>query len=220
MKPLPEYLVTDTDGVRTCCDDVAASDHVGFDTEFVGEDTYVPDLCLVQVATPNALYVLDPFDCGPLDNFWTLLTDPARVVIVHAGREEVRICNGAISRPPARLFDVQIAAGLLGLGYPLGYGPLVQAVLRKRLQKGETLTDWRRRPLSQEQIRYAFDDVRDLIAVWKRLDGMLNRLNRSEWAKEEFANFVRRSLMEGGEVGSWRRVEGGRNVGDAGVWGG
>ena len=116
MKPLPEYVVTDPDGVRTCCDDVAASSHVGFDTEFVGEDTYVPDLCLVQVATPNALYVLDPFDCGPLDNFWTLLTDPARVVIVHAGREEVRICNGAIGKPPTNLFDVQIAAGLLEIG--------------------------------------------------------------------------------------------------------
>ena len=75
-------------------------------------------------------------------------TDPNRLVVVHAGREEVRICNGAIGKPPGNLFDVQIAAGLVGLGYPLGYGPLVQSVLRKKLTKGATLTDWRRRPLS------------------------------------------------------------------------
>jgi ribonuclease D len=191
---------------------VAASPQVGFDTEFVGEDTYVPDLCLVQVATPNALYVLDPFDCGPLDEFWSLIADPGRVVVVHAGREEVRICNGAIGRPPANLFDVQIAAGLLGHGYPLGYGPLVQSVLRKRLHKGETLTDWRRRPLSQDQIRYAFDDVRDLLGLWRRLDARLIKLGRAPWAREEFAAFVRRSLMEGGEVERWRRLKGVSNL--------
>lgn len=212
MKPLPEYIVTDPDGVRACCADVAASPQVGFDTEFVGEDTYVPDLCLVQVATPNALYVLDPFDCGPLGEFWSLIAEPSRVVVVHAGREEVRICNGAIGRPPANLFDVQIAAGLLGFGYPLGYGPLVQTVLRKRLQKGETLTDWRRRPLSQDQIRYAFDDVRDLLALWKRLDARLAKLSRTAWAKDEFAAFVRRSLMEGVEVERWRKLKGVSNL--------
>jgi len=212
MKPIPEYIVTDPDGLRICCDDVAASPHIGFDTEFVGEQTYTPDLCLIQVATPSALYVLDPFDCGPLDEFWSLIADPARVVVVHAGREEVRICNGAIGRPPGNLFDVQIAAGLLGLGYPLGYGPLVQTVLRKRLSKGATLTDWRKRPLSQEQIRYAFDDVRDLLAVWKRLDAKLTRLTRTDWAKEEFNAFVRRALMDGGEVERWRRLKGVGNL--------
>jgi ribonuclease D len=212
MKSLPEYIVTDPDGVRACCADVAASEEVGFDTEFVGEDTYIPDLCLVQVATPNALYVLDPFDCGPLGEFWNLIADPSRVVVVHAGREEVRICNGAIGRPPANLFDVQIAAGLLGLGYPLGYGPLVQSVLRKRLHKGETLTDWRRRPLSQDQIRYAFDDVRDLLSLWKRLDTRLAKLGRTPWAKEEFAAFVRRSLMEGAEIERWRKLKGVSNL--------
>ena len=94
------------------------------------------------------------------------------------------------------------------MGYPLGYGPLVQAVLRKRLQKGETLTDWRRRPLSQEQIRYAFDDVRDLLAIWKRIDGTLTRLGRSSWATEEFASFVRRALQESCEVERWRNSRG------------
>jgi len=212
MKPLPEFIVTDPGGVRACCDDIAQSPQVGFDTEFVGEDTYVPHLCLVQVATPTALYVLDPFDCGPLDEFWNLIADPGRLAVVHAGREEVRICYGAIGRPPANLFDVQVAAGLLGLGYPLGYGPLVQAVLRKRLHKGETLTDWRRRPLSQEQIRYAFDDVRDLLAIWKKMDAKLAKLDRSAWAKEEFANFVRRSLMESAEAERWRRLKGVSNL--------
>jgi ribonuclease D len=212
MKELPEYIVTDPAGVLTCCDDIAASPHVGFDTEFVGEDTYIPHLCLIQVATPNALYVLDPFDCGPLDDFWRLIADPNRLVVVHAGREEVRICKGAIGVPPGNLFDVQIAAGLVGLGYPLGYGPLVQSLLRKRISKGQTLTDWRKRPLSQEQIRYAFEDVRDLLALWRKIDARLAKLGRSAWAKEEFASFIARSLIEGGEVERWRRLKGVSNL--------
>jgi ribonuclease D len=212
MKPLPEFIVTDPAGLQTCCDDVAASAHVGFDTEFVGEDTYVPDLCLVQVATPNALYVLDPYDCGPLDEFWKLIADPDRLVIVHAGREEVRICNGAIGRPPGNLFDVQIAGGLVGLGYPLSYGALVGSVLHKRLSKGETLTDWRRRPLSQEQIRYAFDDVRDLLAIWKKIDAKLTKLGRSSWATEEFTAFITHALRDSGEVERWRKLKGVSNL--------
>ena len=208
MKPLPEFIVADGPALRACCDDLAASSHVAFDTEFVGEDTYVPDLCLVQVATPHALYVIDPFECGPLEEFWGLIADPARLVVVHAGREEVRICHGAIGRPPGNLFDVQIAAGLVGLGYPLGYGPLVQSVLRKRLQKGETLTDWRKRPLTDEQISYAFDDVRDLLAVWKRIDAKLTKHGREAWAKEEFTDFVAHVLKGGGEVERWRRLKG------------
>ena len=212
MTALPEFIVTEPAGVRACCDDVAASPQVAFDTEFVGEDTYVPDLCLVQVATPKALYVLDPFECGPLDELWELIADPQRVAVVHAGREEVRICNGAIGRPPANLYDVQIAAGLLGLGYPLGYGPLVQNVLRRRISKGETLTDWRRRPLTTDQIRYAFDDVRGLLAIWKKFDTKLAKLGRTAWAKEEFASFVIRALKNGGEAERWRKLKGISNL--------
>jgi ribonuclease D len=166
----------------------------------------------VQIATPNALYVLDPFDCGPLDELWELIADPNRLVVVHAGREEVRICYGAIGRPPANLFDVQIAAGLVGYGYPLGYGPLVGSVLKRRLAKGETLTDWRRRPLSQEQIRYAFDDVRDLLAIWKRIDDKLTKLSRSAWASEEFATFISRALRDAGEAERWRKLKGTSNL--------
>jgi ribonuclease D len=208
MKSLPEHIVTQAQQLDACCADIAASPQIAFDTEFVGEDTYVPDLCLIQVATPKNLYIIDPFHFDSLECFWKLLTDNQRLVIVHAGREEVRICNGAIGRPPTNLFDVQIAAGLLGMGYPLGYGPLVQTTLRKRLTKGETLTDWRRRPLTPDQIRYAYDDVRDLLAVWKKIDTRLTKYKRKEWAAEEFAAFIVRALQDGGEVERWRKLKG------------
>ncbi len=163
---------------------------IGFDTEFVGEETYHPSLCLVQVATPTRLVLIDPLSAGPLDAFWQLIVDPARVVVVHAGREEVRLCRLWSGQPPGNLFDLQLAAGLAGLVYPLGHGALVNQVLGVRLAKGETLTEWRRRPLTPEQIRYAFDDVRFLLAAWEKLTARLNKLGRLAWAREEFARLA------------------------------
>lgn len=207
-KSIPEHLVVTPGQLRECCEDISRHSAIGFDTEFVGEDTYVPQLCLIQIATPVALYVIDPFECGPLDDFWALLTDTRRIVVVHAGREEVRICRQATGKPLGQMYDLQIAAGLLGYGYPMGYAALAQAVLRIKIPKGETLTDWRRRPLSREQIAYAYNDVRDLLAIWKKIDAKLNKLGRTAWAAEEFKDFVEQAVREPIEMERWRKIKG------------
>lgn len=206
--PLPEVVVADPDGLADCLDHLDTVSVLGFDTEFIGEDSYRPELCLVQVATAERLYVIDPFGCGPLDEFWELMLDPDLTAVAHAGREEVRMCWFGSGRPPAKLFDVQIAAGLVGMTYPIGYAGLVQEVLGARTGKGETLTDWRRRPLSKAQIKYAFDDVRYLLPIWERLRGRLEELNRLDWAEEEFATFVKRAIADDPAVERWRRLKG------------
>ncbi len=207
-KPLPEEIVADPAQLADCLDYLETVSVLGFDTEFIGEDSYRPELCLVQVATAERLFLLDPFGCGPLDEFWDLLLDPDRTAIVHAGREEVRMCWFGSGRPPAKLFDVQIAAGLVGKSYPMGYAGLVQEILGARTGKGETLTDWRRRPLSKAQIRYAFDDVRYLLPIWERLRARLEDLDRLSWADEEFAAFVRRSVADDPAIERWRKIKG------------
>ena len=89
---------------------------IGFDTEFVGEQSFHPELCLIQVSTADSLLLIDPQSCGDLSSFWELMTSGQVEVVVHAGREEIRQCIRATGQPPKRCFDVQIAAGLLGLG--------------------------------------------------------------------------------------------------------
>ena len=181
-----EIVVAAPEDFAACCADLARWPRLGLDTEFVGEDSYEPDLCLIQVATPETLYLIDPFSAGPVEPFWQLLLDPARLVVVHAGREEVRLCHRATGQTPPNVFDLQIAAGLVGLNYPMGHGNLVHALLGKQLDKAETLTEWRSRPLTKAQIRYAFDDVRFLLALWQKLDERLTALGRGDWAREEF----------------------------------
>ena len=116
--------------------------------------------------------------------------DPSRVVVVHAGREEVRLCRLGAGKTPGNLFDLQIAAGLVGMTYPLGHGPLVGQVLGVHLSKGETRTEWRDRPLTPEQIRYAFDDVRYLLQTWEKLSSRLEKMCRTEWARRSFTAWL------------------------------
>src|SRR5437588_7132725 len=175
MPDLQEQIVSRAEELPGCCAYLASCPRFGFDTEFVGEDTYHPHLCLVQVASAERLFLIDPLTAGPLDAFWKLVVDPANLVVVHAGREEVRLCHLWSGQTPGNLFDLQIAAGLVGLSYPLGHGNLVNQVLGIQLGKGETLTEWRTRPLTAEQIRYAFDDVRFLLPVWQRLAARLEQ---------------------------------------------
>jgi ribonuclease D len=195
--------------LERCLEQIAASQVIAFDTEFVGEDAYRPELCLIQVATPEHLFVIDPLSVGPLEPFWKLLLDQARVTVTHAGREDIRLCFFQAGQPPANVFDVQLAAGLVGLTYPIGYAGLVLDLLGQRMSKGETLTDWRHRPLLPAQVRYAFDDVRFLLPVWKKLTDRLKRLKRTTWAEEEFIALVRRSIgNEESTVERWRKVKG------------
>ena len=209
MPELPEEIVFTPEELAACCAHLADQPHFGFDTEFVGEDTYHPRLCLIQAAAPDRLFLIDPLSTGPLDAFWRLVVDPALTTVVHAGREEVRLCRLWTGQTPGNLFDLQLAAGLVGLTYPLGHGPLIGQLLGVHLSKGETRTEWRRRPLTPEQIRYAFDDVRCLLAAWKKLSGRLEKLGRAEWAREEFGRLARTaSPEEPAAEERWRKLRG------------
>jgi ribonuclease D len=208
MPDIQETVITQPDELAACCAFLAEARQFGFDTEFVGEDTYHPRLCLIQVAAADRLYLIDPLTVGPLDAFWQLVVDPANLVVVHAGREEVRLCHLWSGRTPGNLFDLQIAAGLVGFAYPLSHGALVGQLLRVQLAKGETLTEWRKRPLTRNQIRYAFDDVRYLLPLWQQLTGRLEKVQRLDWAREEFQRLAANATNDDPVVAKWRKLRG------------
>jgi len=211
MEPV-EALIYSPEELVGVCEHLTQCRRFGLDTEFVGEESYHPKLCLIQIATAEKLYLIDPFTVGELDAFWKVVVDPANQVIVHAGREEIRLCYLCCGQAPANVFDLQIAAGLVGYAYPLGHGPLVGQVLGTRLSKAETLTEWRTRPLTASQVRYAFDDVRYLLAIWQSISDALDKLGRQDWAREEFARL--REISTPTEAGlspgteRWRKLRG------------
>lgn len=207
---LTERMVVDTSDFLALVSDLSHRREFAFDTEFVGEDTYIPVLCLIQVATRDSLYLVDPIAIQDVTPFWKLVADPANTVIVHGGREEVRLCRQWSGRPPGNLVDLQITAGMLGMGFPTGMASIVQSVLGHRLSKSETLTEWRARPLTLAQRNYAYDDVRYLLEINDLLSSRLSELGRLEWAREEYARFVELTdpeIMAGREE-RWRKVKG------------
>jgi ribonuclease D len=183
-----------------------AADIVGFDTEFVSEDTFHPELCLIQVVTPAELAVVDPqaVDVGA---FWKVVAQGDHTTVVHAGREELSFMLRAVGAIPKRVFDVQIAAGFCTNEFPASYGSVVGKFLGRQPMKGEQRTDWRRRPLTEAQINYALEDVRYLLPLHERLTQTLAKRKRLEWAMEEMAEW-QQQIIEAQERKDWRRVSG------------
>lgn len=189
------------------CRRLARADRIGIDTEFVSEDTFRPELCLIQVATQDELAVIDPYLSGDLTKFWQTLADGEHATIVHAAREEVNFALTTCGRPPANLFDTQLAAGFCSAEYPASYGSVVTRFLSARPGKGEQRTDWRRRPLTEEQIDYALEDVRYLLPLFDTLGRKLKKLNRFEWLAEEMERWLA-DVQDARDKPRWRRVSG------------
>ncbi len=200
-------LVTTESQLGALVDRLAAHPHVAFDTEFVSEHTYRSQLCLIQVAAPGTLAVIDTLKVRELDPFWRLLTEPGRTTVVHAGREEMGFILHAIKARPSSLFDVQVASGLVDHDYPAGYASIVRRFLNLPTNKGETRTDWRQRPLTPAQLEYALDDVRHLEKLWKKLEGKLATSGRTAWMQDEMQSW-QDEVEESFVRKRWRRVSG------------
>ncbi len=189
------------------CEHIRAAGIVAYDTEFVSEHTYLPELCLLQLATPERSVAVDPLRVHDLSAWWQIMADDKTTVIVHAGREEIRFCLHHGRCKPQRIFDTQLAEGLRSTTYPVSYESIVSRTLGEKLGHHQTRTDWRRRPLTPEQLEYAVDDVRYLIDVWKKQQASLKRLKRLDWAETEFARLIDELEHEHNED-SWRKLGG------------
>ena len=200
-------LITTDQQLREFCESIRGASIVAFDTEFVSEDSYQPELCLIQLAALGRLAIVDPLEVSDLSPLWGLFIEPGRETLVHAGREEFRFVMRFGGSRPHHWFDVQIAAGLIGMEYPASYGNLAGRLLGKSLDKGETRTDWRRRPLTERQLQYALQDVADLEAIRSVLHLRLSKLGRLTWLDEELATW--QGELEEYERGErWQRMSG------------
>ena len=184
------YYITSSKSLEEFCEQMKDSPRLALDTEFVGEDSFVPKLELIQVATDGAAAVID-FPAvqasGSLDTFWEVVCDPAVHKIVHAGRQDLDLFALHAGQIPKPFFDTQIAAAMVGYGSQVAYANLVQRVHGAKLEKAHTFTNWSARPLSHAQLAYALEDVTFLLAIHDHLHARLSKFGRFEWVDEEFS---------------------------------
>ena len=177
--------ITTPDKLKEFCESLKSSDVLAVDTEFVREKTYFHRIGLIQVAGKNGCAAIDPILLNDLTPLLTILKDSQKLKVFHAARQDleilVRLCGQVI--PP--IFDTQVAAALVGWGSQISFAKLIQKALGKRIHKSETYTDWCRRPLSENQIIYALDDVRYLLPAYEKIVGRLKQLKRERWVAGE-----------------------------------
>lgn len=202
-------LVTTTEALAELCDRWAQSPFIAVDTEFMRENTYWPDLCLIQVADEKDAAAIDPkadgLDLQPLLN---LLTDNEDVLkVVHAGGQDIEIICNLTGKTPHPMFDTQIAAMALGQGEQVGYSNLVDSWLGIQLDKGARFTDWARRPLEQRQIDYAIGDVTHLAAIFPQMLEKLRKTGRGVWLNDEMERIADPSNYVTDPQTAWKRVK-------------
>jgi ribonuclease D len=176
-------IVSDSARLGEIAARLADAPAIALDTEFLRERTYRPQLCLLQLAGNGLACCVDPLPALDLEPLKPLLAG-SKPKILHAARQDLEVL-WPLSGPVHGIYDTQIAAGLAGMPAQIGYSELVRRLLGITLAKGQTRTDWSRRPLSAAQIEYAIDDVVHLGALRDALDEELTRLGRRGWLEEE-----------------------------------
>jgi ribonuclease D len=201
-------LITDSASLSALCDRLSHSPFVAVDTEFMRENTFWPDLCLIQIADANEAAAIDPkasdLDLTPLLD---LLVDNEDVLkVFHAGGQDIEIVYNITGKTPHPLFDTQIASMALSQGEQIGYGNLVEAWLGISLDKGARFTDWGRRPLDKRQIDYAIGDVTHLARLFPMMLEQLRKTGRGAWLDQEMERLADPANYALDPQEAWRRV--------------
>jgi ribonuclease D len=181
---------------------------IGVDTEFLRERTFFPKLCLLQLSAAGKIWCIDTLRVGGLEALMPALTAPGSRKLIHAARQDLEAVYLTSKQVMSPVFDTQIAAACIGLKPQVGYAELVKTLLNITIPKGQTRTDWSKRPLTHEQLVYAADDVLYLGAIADELTQRLAELGREHWVREDCLALEDRQLYEPDPAQAWMRLRG------------
>jgi ribonuclease D len=201
-------LITRSEDLVPLVERLSKQPFVAVDTEFMRENTYWPDLCLIQIASSEEAAAIDPkadIDLTPLLDLMVKNTDVLKVF--HAGGQDLEIIYNLTGKTPVPLFDTQIAAMALGHGEQVGYSNLIESMLGHSIDKGARFTDWSRRPLDKRQIDYAIADVTHLATVFPKLLARLKKTGRGGWLDEEMERLANPSSFAFEPEDAWKRLK-------------
>lgn len=190
------------------CEQINQEPWIALDTEFLREKTYYPKFCLLQIAAPGWVACVDPIAITDLSLLFDAIYNPNIVKVLHSCRQDLEIFYQITGRIPAPVFDTQIAAPLLGFQENPGYAMLVSSFLNINLSKAHTRTDWTQRPLSEDQIQYAADDVIYLCKIYTQMCEQLDKLGRLKWLESDFALLNNPELYQLSPENAWLKVRG------------
>lgn len=201
-------LITKSQPLAELCARLGEQPFVAVDTEFMRENHYFPQLCLVQLGNEEEAAAFDPLAEGlDVTPFLELMTENHDCVkVFHAGGQDIEIICNMTGKTPFPVFDTQIAAMALGKGEQIGYANLVEAMLGIAIDKGARFTDWSRRPLDKRQIDYAIGDVTHLAVIFPMMLEELRDTGRGSWLDEEMARLSDASHYQPKLDDLWQKI--------------
>jgi ribonuclease D len=202
-------LITDSATLANLCARLSQADFVCVDTEFMRENTFWPELCLIQIADVNEAAAIDPMAPGlDMKPLLDLMTENDEVLkVFHAGGQDLEIIYNLTGKTPYPLFDTQVAAMALGQGEQIGYSNLVDAYLGIVVDKGARFTDWSRRPLDARQIEYAIGDVTHLAEIFPKMLARLRKTGRGAWLDQEMERIGDPANYANDPEEAWKRIK-------------
>jgi len=201
-------IITTTEGLKRLCQELARDSFVTVDTEFMREQTFWPELCLIQIAGAEREAIIDPLAEGlTLKPFFDLMANKKVVKVFHAARQDLEIIWLKAKLIPEPIFDTQVAAMVCGFGDQVSYEALARRIAKVQIDKSSRFTDWSRRPLSQKQLAYALSDVIHLRPIYEKLRALLDKSGREPWLEEELAVLTSPSTYEAHPEEAWKRVK-------------
>ena len=208
---MPEYQFVDLKTDDRIEMKIREQSRVGVDTEFAHEKTFLAELCLIQIATEGMIYCADPMGLDGRNDergkaIWRSITGAAWVL--HSGRQDLEVIYQTVGIVPDEVFDTQVAAALLGYQPQIGYGNLVKELFDIELAKSHTRADWTQRPLPDELIDYAAEDVQYLLPAYDALTERLAKLGRLQWATEDSMDLLDPSLYANDAMQAINRLKG------------
>ena len=204
---MPEYQFVDhPDNISQ---NITGHEQLGVDTEFMREKTYFAQLCLVQISTRDSIFCVDPLVKNSQTEFWKQLLSSNWVV--HSARQDIEVVSQTVDAMPSKIFDTQIAAGLIGMPAQVGYAGLVKELFDVTMAKSHTRADWTRRPLAEAVLDYAAEDVEYLLPAADILSEKLDQKGRLDWARQDSALLLDPALYDISGETAIDRLKGARN---------
>ena len=202
-----EYIDSNA-GLAGFCASLDEAGHCAIDTEFIRESTYYPELALIQIASAKRLACVDPLAVSDFVPLAELLVKQDLLKVFHSSSQDLEILYQKFGAVPSPVFDTQLAAAVLGYNHQISYAELVQQVTGTTLDKKHTRANWLRRPLSKDELDYAMDDVRYLLAVYEELNHKLESTGRSGWIERDLRAMSDPKNYEVDKAQLWRRLKG------------
>jgi len=208
-----DYSYIDSDeALARYCAALGEVSYCAIDTEFIRESTYYAELALIQIGSGDQFACIDPLAINDFKPFVELLVKPDLVKVFHSSSQDLEILYQKFSVVPSPVFDTQLAAAVLGYNHQISYADLVQQLCGVTLEKKHTRANWKRRPLSEDELDYAMDDVRYLLSVYEQLHEQLQASRRASWLERDLRDISDPQKYQVDMDQLWKRLKGAQKL--------